>query len=216
MKNVAGYDAARLMVGAQGTLGLLLDISIKVLPINESEISLKIHTDLNNAINTLQQFVRQGMPLTASCHIDGTLTIRLSSTPSAVKQSIDVINKKLDTEEIDETFWLTIKNQTHDFFSSDKLWRCSHQPSTEIYGDKDKQLIEWNGALRWIKSDENLFATAEKHNGHTSRYPLTQNKNQINDIFQPLQPGILKIHQRLKRAFDPENILNPGRMYTNL
>ena len=224
MKNVAGYDAARLMVSAQGTLGVLLDISLKVLPVNESEISLKISIELNSAIKNLRQWIHQGLPITASCHLNNTLYIRLGSTHSAVKQSINEIGKLFDNEQIDETFWLSIKNQTHDFFhsnssgniGSDNLWRCSHQPSTEIYGDENNQLLEWNGALRWINSDKELHTIAEKHNGHAQRYPLTENHHQTSDIFQPLQPGILKIHQRLKHAFDPENILNPGRLYADL
>ena len=215
MKNVAGYDAARLMVGAQGTLGVLLDISLKILPVNESEISLKINTELSHAIKNLQQWTQQGLPVTASCFFKNTLYLRLGSTHSAVKQSLNTINNNFDTEEIDEAFWLSIKNQTHDFFTNANLWRCSHQMATRFYGDTDKQLLEWNGALRWINSEKDLYATADKHNGHAQRYPLT-NSNETTDIFQPLQPGVLKIHKRLKQAFDPENILNPGRLYADL
>jgi len=220
MKNVAGYDASRLMVGAQGTLGLLLDISLKVLPIVETEITLKITNGLIDAVSQLRRWIKQGLPITASCFLKGTLYIRLGSTHSAVRHTLDTINKQFDTKEIDANFWMTIKNQTHDFFASkqptsDTLWRCSHQSATEFYGDTEKQLIEWNGALRWQYSDENLQAIAAGYGGHATRYPINSNK-QHSDIFQPLQPAMLKIHQRLKQAFDPENILNPGRLYTDL
>jgi glycolate oxidase FAD binding subunit len=217
MKNVAGYDAARLMVGAQGTLGVLLDISLKVLPINESEISLKLKSELSSAINSIQQWILQGLPITASCFLIDTLYIRLGSTHSAVKQSHRTINRHFDTEEIDNNFWLSIKNQTHDFFTNnDNLWRCSHQFTTEIYENPENQLLEWNGALRWINSDKDLHTMAEMRNGHAQRYPLANNNKTIIDIFHPLQPGVLKIHKRLKQAFDPENILNPGRLYADL
>ncbi len=228
MKNVAGYDAARLMVGAQGTLGLLLDVSLKVLPVNESEVSIKIETELNTAIQNLHRWIQQGFPVTASCYFKNTLYVRLGSTHSAVKQSLENIKKDFSTEVIDETFWLSIKNQTHDFFSSKNLWRCSHQITTEFYGsdvnndassnngEADKQLIEWNGALRWINSDTELFTVAEKYGGHAQRYPLPIGHHETSDIFQPLQPALFKIHKRLKQAFDPENILNPGRLYTSL
>ncbi len=86
---------------------------------------------------------------------------------------------------------------------------------TEIYEPPEHQLVEWNGALRWINTDKNLHTIAEQYNGHAQRYPLQQEKSS-SDIFHPLQPGILKIHQRLKQAFDPENILNPGRLYRSL
>ena len=221
MKNVAGYDASRLMVGAQGTLGVLLDISLKVLPVNETEISLKLNMKLYDAIKHIQQWIKQGLPVTASCFLKDTLYLRLGSTHSAVKQSLNTINSSYYTEEVDNDFWLTIKNQTHAFFSdTDKLWRCSHQPATKFYDNIEHQLVEWNGALRWINSDIELPAIAQHYNGHATRYPLNptgiNNNKQKTNIFQPLQPGLLKIHQRLKQAFDPENILNPGRLYTGL
>lgn len=220
MKNVAGYDASRLMVGAQGTLGILLDISLKVLPMSETEISLQLSIDLNTAIKQLQQWLKQGLPISASCYIDNTLSLRLSSTHSAVKTSVDTIKNLFECEEIDNDFWLGIKNQSHDFFSannlnnSQQLWRCSHQTNTPFYGDDD-QLIEWHGALRWVKSSEALYSTAQSYNGHTSLYPIHQN-NTHTDIFQPLTNPLMKIQQRMEQAFDPENILNAGRLYTNI
>ncbi|MCK4674495.1 MAG: glycolate oxidase subunit GlcE [Gammaproteobacteria bacterium] len=226
MKNVAGYDASRLMVGAQGTLGVLLDASLKVLPVNETEISLKLNTKLYDSIKHMQQWVKQGLPVTASCFLKDTLYLRLGSTHSAVKQSLTTINNHFNTEEIDNNFWLGIKNQTHEFFSAslladaENLWRCSHQPATEFYDNAENQLVEWNGALRWINSDIELHTIAQQYNGHATRYPLNHiginNNKPKPNIFQPLQPGLLKIHQRLKQAFDPDNILNPGRLYTDL
>ena len=221
MKNVAGYDASRLMVGAQGTLGVLLELSLKVLPLSETEVSLQMPIKLNAAVSNIQQWIKQGLPLTASCHLNNMLYLRLSSTHSAVKQAVTVINSRYPAETIDNNFWLGIKNQTHAFFSdTEKLWRCSHQAATEFYDNTDNQLVEWNGALRWINSGINLRAIAQHHNGHATRYPLGLVDNHYNkhksNIFQPLTPGLLKIHQRLKKAFDPENILNPGRLYTDL
>ena len=114
-------------------------------------------------------------------------------------------------------FWLLIKNQKHEFFNNtDKLWRCSHQATTKLYENSEDQLHEWNGALRWIHSDNDLYTLAEEQNGHAQRYPLANSSKTMTDIFHPLQPGILKIHKRLKQSFDPENILNPGRLYTAL
>ncbi len=216
MKNVAGYDASRLMVGAQGTLGILLDISLKVLPVHETEITVKFNAELGNAINHIQQWVKQGFPITASCFVKNTLYLRLGSTNSAVKKTLSSINQLFITEEIDNTFWLGIKNQTHNFFTEkNNLWRCSHQTATEFYSGSVEQLIEWNGALRWTHSDKDLYETAEHYNGHATRYPLNS-ETVISNIFQPMQPELLKIHKRLKQAFDPESILNPDRLYTGL
>jgi glycolate oxidase FAD binding subunit len=221
MKNVAGYDASRLMVGAQGTLGILLDISLKILPISETEMTLQLATELSTSIKHIQRWLKQGLPISASCHFNNILTLRLSSTHSAVKKSASLINASFDTEEVSHAFWLGKKNQNHAFFSTEtlaennNLWRCSHQTHTELYGDTANQLTEWNGALRWLKSGKELYSDAEQHNGHATLYPINK-KSQPTNIFHPLQPGSTKIQQRLKQAFDPENILNPGRLYSNI
>ncbi len=216
MKNVAGYDASRLMVSAQGTLGVLLDISLKVLPLNDAEVTLKIQTEASASSHSIQRWIRQGLPVTASCFLQDTLYIRLGSTHSAVKQAHNIISNDFTSEEIDNDFWLQIKNQRHEFFNQPgTLWRCSHQATTGLYENTEPQLLEWNGALRWIYSDKNLHTIAEQHGGHAQRYPLAGDSRQ-SDIFQPLSPGLVKIHQRLKQAFDPDNILNPGRLYSNL
>lgn len=223
MKNVAGYDASRLMVGAQGTLGMILDVSLKVLPLNESEITIKINTNPEHAIQYIRQWVKQGIPVTASCFIDNTLYLRLGSTHSAVKNSLATINKQFSSEETSTDFWLSIKNQTHKFFTeketgSPQLWRCSQQAATDFYGNTKNDLIEWNGALRWVYSDKNLHTITAGYGGHATRYPIHSDRNNkdTNDIFQPLEPALLKIHKNLKQAFDPGSILNPGRLYSDL
>jgi len=222
MKNVAGYDASRLMVGAQGTLGLLLDVSLKVLPMSETEVTLQLKTELSTAIKHIQQWLKQGLPISASCYTNHTLNIRLSSTHSAVSTSVSTIKKLFDCDAIDNNFWLGIKNQNHDFFSENnlnnnqQLWRCSHQTNTPFYGvDEDNnQLIEWHGALRWVKSSEDLYSAADTHSGHACLYPINQGES-FTDIFQPLAKPLMKIQQRMKLAFDPDNILNAGRLYTD-
>ncbi len=219
MKNVAGYDASRLMVGAQGTLGILLDISLKVLPVSKAEITLKLQVELKEAINSIQQWIKQGLPISASCYYKNTLHLRLSSTVSAVSQSINTINNLYPAQEVSNTFWLALKNQTHEFFSrktavdTTTLWRCSHQSTTEFYADAESQLIEWHGALRWIQSHNELHTIAAQHHGHATRYPLHGHSE---NLFQPLSTGLFKLHKRLKQAFDPENILNPSRLYSDL
>jgi glycolate oxidase FAD binding subunit len=221
MKNVAGYDASRLMVGAQGTLGLLLDVSLKVLPMSPVEITLQIETELHTAVKHIRQWLMQGLPISASCYYQNNLSLRLSSTASAVKSASNTINTLFNSQQLDNDFWSTLKNQNHVFFSNENLpdnqhlWRCSHQTHTEFYGETDNQLIEWNGALRWIKSDRNLFDDASQYNGHASRYPIHQTSDQISptaNIFQPLAPALMKVQQRLKQSFDPADILNPGRI----
>ena len=218
IKNVAGYDASRLMVGAQGTLGLLLDISLKTLPLSEAETSLKLSLNRHDAVKNLRHWKRQGLPLSASCHYKNTLYLRLSSTASAVKQSHKTITDSYSTEKIGPDFWLEVKNQKHLFFrGTENIWRFSHLSATRLLDDYEDQLIEWNGSLCWVKSDSELHSLAEEHEANATRYPINPANKQVSpELFQPLESGLFKIHKRLKQAFDPDNILNPGRTYANL
>lgn len=211
MKNVAGYDAARLMTCAQGTLGILLDISVKVLPMPKCELTLCFDQDMEQAHGNLRKWILQGQPVTASCYIDGLLLIRLSSTANAVKSARKMIGGETHNNDI----WTLLRHQTHPFFQQHKnLWRVSVPPSAKTSTGGQAQLTEWNGALRWVASDRELFSMAADAGGHASQYRL--NGEPASDVFQPLSPAMLDLHQRLKKSFDPNNILNPGRLYTGL
>ena len=211
MKNVAGYDASRLMTGAQGTLGVLLDISIKVLPIPESEITLSFEQGFEEAHNTLRQWILQGHPLSASCYFNDQLFVRLSSTTNGTKSAHTIIGGELQSNDL----WTSLRHQTHDFFlQNQNLWRVSVPPSAETIASGQPQLTEWNGALRWIASDSELFSAAKNAGGHATQYRL--HGEVADSVFQPLSATMLALHQRLKRSFDPANILNPGRLYPGL
>ncbi len=218
MKNVAGYDAARLMVGAQGTLGLLLDVSLKVLPMPKAEETLKLSLGAAEMPARVLRWVRQGLPITASCHREGTLCLRLGSTPSAVRAARARIAREHICEQICEElaadFWRQIRDQRHPFFrASGNLWRLSHLPTAPFYsGDPEAALLEWNGALRWVHAEEDMYAEAERHGGHAQRHPLHAREGADGDIFPTLAPGLARIQRRLREAFDPHGILNPGRL----
>ena len=211
MKNVAGYDASRLMTGAQGTLGLLLDVSVKVLPQPESEITLCFEQDFEQAHGNLRQWILQGHPLSASCYFNHQLFVRLSSTVNGTRSAHTAIGGELHSTDL----WTSLRHQTHEFFQQQQnLWRVSVPPSAEAIASGKPQLTEWNGALRWIASDRELFTEAKDAGGHATRYRLD---GEVTDsIFQPLSATMLALHQRLKKSFDPENILNPGRLYPGL
>ena len=211
MKNVAGYDASRLMVGAQGTLGVMLDISVKVLPRPESETTLSFEMSFEDAQQNVRQWILQGHPISASCYQDNQLKIRLSSTENSVIQA----QQALGGEQADLEVWNQLRHQTHEFFTSHKnIWRISVPPATPMFAEDKPQMIEWNGALRWIASDDDMFAKAKVFGGHATRYTL--NTDNADKVFQPLADPMLKIQQKLKASFDPKNILNPGRLYPEL
>jgi glycolate oxidase FAD binding subunit len=211
MKNVAGYDASRLMAGAQGTLGVLLDVSIKVLPKPESEITLCFEQNFTKAHDHLREWILKGHPITGSCFYDGQLFVRLSSTENSTKKSHELIGGDMHANEL----WQSLRHQNHAFFIQHKnIWRVSLPPSAKTIETGQPQLTEWNGALRWIASDNELFTEAKNAGGHASKYPLNGKTDE--NIFQPLPSTMLALQQRLKKSFDPEGILNPGRLYPDL
>ena len=121
MKNVAGYDVSRLMTGSMGTLGVLLEASLKVFPKPKMETSLCFEMFVTTAVETINRWIGSGIPITASCHVDNVLTIRLSGSDNVLSG----IKQKLGGDEIDmpEQFWNSIKEQSHEFFKTNSKLR---------------------------------------------------------------------------------------------
>jgi len=217
MKNVAGYDISRLMTGSMGTLGVLLEVSLKVLPKPATEMTLRMSLHEAAAIEKMNEWAGKPLPISATCYTAGELFLRLSGAESAVRAA----QLKLGGEALHdgEFFWHTIREQTHAFFQSDKsLWRLSIQSTAAPMTLPGKQLIEWNGGLRWLQSDgeaetEIIRNAAEKAGGHAT---LFRNNNQRISVFHPLPPAMMKIHRLLKEKFDPLGIFNPGRLYPEI
>lgn len=215
MKNVAGYDVSRLMTGAMGSLGVILDVSLKVLPRPDMEITLAQELDLADALSKLQSWARKPLPISASCFYNNTLYIRLSATAEAVTAAKTVIGG--DELEVGNAFWHSIKEQSHDFFADSRsLWRLSidaNAPALTIAGN---YLYEWGGALRWLLSDEtadSIQHAAAELGGHATLFRTPSHRDAV---FQALPAPLMQLHLKLKQAFDPKGILNPGRMYREL
>jgi len=215
MKNVAGYDASRLMCGAMGGLGVILDVSLKVLPNPETELTLSHQCDIHQAQKNIHQWVKQSLPVSASCFYNRQLFVRLSGNHSSVTSAKNIIGGESISSS--SGFWKKLKNQQNDFFKTDKpLWRLSLASNSAPLDLSGEGLYEWSGALRWLSSDESadkIRQTLEAINGQAT---LFRNPQSDAEIFHPLSPGILKVHRQLKKAFDPENILNPGNLYKEL
>jgi len=219
MKNVAGYDVSRLMAGALGTLGVLLEVSLKVLPKAEMETTQLFHLPSSEALEKIHAWSQTPLPISASCYHDSILRVRLSGASKAVKAAIETVGG--ETMADGEQYWHGLKEQQLDFFNADKpLWRISLASDIESLAlpadfAGDDCLYEWGGSLRWLKSDapgDVIQDAATAVDGHASLF----RHQQAGSIFQPLTPGLLRIHKNLKQAFDPENILNPGRLYPEL
>ena len=212
IKNVAGYDVSRLMTGALGTLGVITEISFKVLPRPPAEATLAFEMDADAAIQQANRWAGQPLPLSATAWQDGILRVRLSGARTA----IDAAVKRLGGEEVagGEDYWRELREHRLPFFESGRaLWRLSLPQTAEAHAISAPQLVEWGGGLRWVAADLDPFgirSTVEKAGGHAT---LFRGGDRAAGAFHPLKPAILKIHRRLKAAFDPEGILNPGRMY---
>ena len=209
MKNVAGYDVSRLMVGAQGTLGVILEVSLKVLPRPEAESTLAFEIDAPEGHRTLRDWIGAGHPVTASCHYEGVLSVRLSSTENSIRDAA----RTMGGETVSNELWQQLRDQSHPCFQQDGLWRLS-LPAAAAIDSASGQLIEWGGALRWQASSRDLFEEAGNLGGHATRHRMKPESP--DEVFQPLQAGMLGIHKRIKHALDPANILNPGRLYPEL
>lgn len=218
MKNVAGYDVSRLMAGALGTLGVILEVSVKVLPKPEAELTL-VQDNLSAviALNRFHEWARQPLPVSATSFHNGILKVRLSGSPKAVVAAQTNIGGVPMAPEESKAYWSAISNHELEFFNqSGPLWRLSLASDTPPLSLQGDQLYEWGGALRWLSSDEaadTIRDAASQAGGHATLY---RNAVERDEVFQPLGAAHMKIHQQLKKAFDPKGILNPGRMYRDL
>jgi glycolate oxidase FAD binding subunit len=211
IKNVAGYDVSRLMAGALGTLGVITEISFKVLPRPPAEATLEFEMDEASATLQANHWAGLPLPLSATSWEAGRLRVRLSGAETAVAAA----KQKMGGETVDAgDYWRELREHRLPFFSANKaLWRVSVPQTAEPLALSLPQLIEWGGGLRWLSGDVDplmVRSTAERAGGHAT---LFRGGDRSVGVFHPLKPPILKIHRRLKEAFDPAGILNPNRMY---
>lgn len=212
MKNVAGYDVSRLVAGSLGTLGVLLEVSLKVLPLPPAETTLRREHGQAEAISLMNAWAGQPLPITATCHAGNHLYVRLSGAEPAVRAA----RAKLGGEEITDgaAFWQQVRDHTHEsFHGAQALWRLSLKPTTPPLECAGAQLVEWNGALRWLAEDADparLRDAAARAGGHAT---LFRGGDKHAGVFHPHPPAMHKLHQRLKATFDPHGILNRGRLY---
>ena len=217
MKNVAGYDLSRLMVRSQGTLGVILNVSLRVLPKPSHELTLTLELPQEKALQYCQELRQQQLPITATAWLNNQLNLRLSASEA----TLEACKQKLAANEIDEgmEFWKSIRDHYHNFFDdrNKPLWRFSVPPATDIISHfEDDQLIEWGGAQRWIHANtpENIIHSIAKSN---KGYATLFQSNQTNVTrFTVLDPALLQLHRALKKKMDPHAVFNPNRIYQGL
>jgi glycolate oxidase FAD binding subunit len=213
MKNVAGYDVSRLLAGSLGTLGLITELSVKVLPRSVAETTLRFETSEIDAIRMLNVWGGQPLPVSGSCWHQGVLMLRLSGARAAVDAAIASLGGQVVPDA--GTFWNDLREQRHAFFAGDApLWRLSVPSTTSAIVLSGEQLIEWGGAQRWLRAAlgdlETIRSAVRAVGGHATVF---RGGDRTAGVFQPLAPAVARIHERLKTAFDPATIFNPGRLF---
>jgi glycolate oxidase FAD binding subunit len=214
MKNVAGYDVSRLLAGSLGVLGLILEVSLKVLPRPAAERTLRLELPQDKALESLNRWAGMPLPLSASAWRDGELCVRLSGAERAVQAAAQKLGGDALEAAHAERFWSGIREQSDPFFAGDApLWRLSLPSAAAPLELAGESLVEWGGALRWLRSRADaatLRAAAAHAGGHAT---LFRGGDKAAGVFAPLAPALLRLHQELKAAFDPAGVFNPGRLH---
>lgn len=215
MKNVAGYDVSRLMAGAYGTLGIMLEISLKVLPRPAASITVARVCSPADAVIYMSTLLSKPYPVDAACYHAELCYVRISGSAQAVREARNKIPG--DVVQNAEAFWHALREHELPFFHHhSSLYRIMVKPATPPLSIEGAWLLDWGGAQRWLYSDEDTATvrhSVELAGGHVTIY---RGGNQADEIFQPLPAPLLKMHQRLKAGFDPKNIFNHGRLYACL
>jgi len=244
MKNVAGFDLSRLMAGALGTLGVLLEISLRVLPRPAAQQTLRLeHAAPAAAVALFNRLAARPLPLSAAAWHLGETRIRLSGSEAGVARAAAIIGGEADPA--GGEFWRRLRDHELAFFAAaPELLRVSLPPASAwAPPDSAAQLIDWGGAQRWLAADDangvqELRATVAQHGGHVTRFRCGGRGddgdgrgddgdgggdgggdgdrapgNPAAEVFHPLPAPLYQLHRRLKRAFDPAGILNPGRLH---
>ena len=218
MKNVAGYDVSRLAVGSMGTLGVILEASMKVLPVPVARTTLQFEMGEVEALAKLNQWGGRPLPVSASAWTAGLLSLRLEGAAAAVDAACAALGGKRIAEAPALQFWQGVRNQTDAFFlRPGAVWRLS-VPSTAGSlnvpdAHPEHQMIEWGGALRWYKTDADnasVRRAAKAAGGHAT---LFRGGDRTSGVFQALDPMLARLHKNVKAVFDPAGIFNRGRLY---
>ena len=209
-KNVAGFDAFRLMAGAQGCLGVILDVSLRVVPKPRVQTSLVFEKAGPEAQTWLTSLMRRPVPLSGAFHDGQRLHLRLSGGDAAVTATALELGGVVG----DLGIWKTIANLTHPALTTGSvLWRVA-LPQTATPSELAVAPWDWGGGVRWLAADRldpTIWDLAARWDGHATVW-----RGPIGQVFQPLAPPVLQLHHRIKAALDPAGIFNPGRMYEGL
>ncbi len=214
MKNVAGYDVARLMAGSMGTLGLLLDVSLKVLPMPTAERTLRFKMVRPDALHVMNRWAGQPLPISATCWHADVLNVRLSGARAAVEAAAGALGGELVAEDAAAVYWSSVREQTHPFFAEgdEALWRISVCSAEESLMLSAPMLIEWGGALRWVRAPADharVREAAHRQHGFATCFRASEGRM---PPAERLSEPLAAIHRRIQEAFDPAGVFTSPRL----
>jgi len=224
MKNVAGYDVSRLLPGSMGVLGVICEVSLKVLPQHTATQTLRFDLDEAAALKRLNEWGGQPLPLNASAWWEGTLVVRLSGAAAAVQAAQARLGGEVIEPTLAAAFWTGLRDHGDEFFvgagkaidGGASLWRLSVPQTAPPLKLSGEQLVEWGGAQRWLCTSApaaQLRDAAAAVGGHAT---LFRGNDKRAGVLAVLKPPLDRIHRELKKAFDPDGVFNPGRLYPDL
>lgn len=224
MKNVAGYDVSRLMAGALGVLGLITQVTLKVLPIPVASATLRFESAQDEALVRMNGWGGQPLPVSATAWWDGALVLRLSGAEAAVVSAMRRLGGDMIPEDMAAPFWRGLRDQSDEFFLGARravhggasMWRIAVPATTPAMALHGEQLIEWGGAQRWVvtpMAPAQLRELVAAAGGHATQFYANDKSA---GAFSPLGPQLTRIHHSLKQQFDPMGMFNPGRLYPDL
>lgn len=224
MKNVAGYDLARLMAGAMGVLGLIAEVSLKVLPRPVAEATLRFEMDQASALRQLNRWGGQPLPISASACWEGALILRLGGAEAAVRAAMQSLGGEPIEAAMAQPFWTGLRDHSDEFFQGAqravqggaRLWRLSLPQTAPALNLPGEQLIEWGGAQRWLTSALPVAQVREAAAAVGGHATLFRALDKSAGVFAPLSAPLARIHRQLKASFDPQGLINPGRLYPEL
>ncbi len=220
MKNVAGYDVSRLLAGSLGVLGVVLEVSLKVLPAPPIRLTLCRRCGISEARSVFTALSGTATPLAGACYVQESAWLRLQGSELGVTQAAEQLTRE-GWEPGEDAFWETLRDHTHDFFApaleGAGLWRLS-VPATAPVDAHAPCVLDWGGAQRWVlqqqvseQSAARVREWAAQQGGHATLF-----RGHGAAPFHPLPSALSQLHQRIKRSFDPAGIFNPGRWYETL
>ncbi len=224
MKNVAGYDVSRLLAGSLGVLGAICEVSLKVMPRPAASATLRFEMDQAEALQLLNHWAGQPLPLSASAWWEGMLVLRLAGAVAAVRAAALKLGGEAIEPVMAATFWDGLRDQSDEYFVGARraieggatLWRLSVPQTAPPLQLSGQQLIEWGGAQRWLCSSLPAAAVRDAAVGVGGHAALFMGLDRSPGVFAPLTSPLDRIHRELKRAFDPDGVFNPGRLYQGL